>query len=29
MKQKDILYLAYRGFLKTIEQCREEMRMGI
>lgn len=27
MKQKDILYLAYRGFLKTIEQCREEMRI--
>lgn len=27
LKQKDILYLAYRGFLKTIEQCKEDMRL--
>lgn len=27
LKQKDILYLAYRGFLKTIKQCKEEMRL--
>ncbi len=27
LKQKDILYLAYRGFLKTIQQYQEEMRL--
>ncbi len=27
LKQKDILYLAYRGFLKTIQQSQEEMQL--